>query len=38
MKKILLIIFVAISFPLNENDQANEGKVAKYVRENIQKE
>ena len=38
MKKILLIIFVAISFPLNANDQANEGKVAKYVMENIQKE
>ena len=38
MKKILLIIFVAISFPLNANDQANEGKIAKYVMENIQKE
>ena len=38
MKKILLIIFVAISFPLNANDQANEGKVAKYVMENIQKD
>ena len=38
MKKILLIIFIIIPFSLNANDQANEGKVAKYVMENIQKE
>ena len=38
MKKILLIIFIIIPFSLNANDQAKEGKVAKYVMENIQKE
>ena len=38
MKKILLIIFIIIPFSLNANDQAKEGKVAKYVMENIQKD
>ena len=39
MKKILLlIIFIIIPFSLNANDQAKEGKVAKYVVENIQKD
>ena len=38
MKKILLITLFLIPFSLNANDQAKEGKVAKYVMENIQKE
>ena len=38
MKKILLIIFTVIPFTLSANDQAKEGKVAKYVMENIQKD
>ena len=31
MKKILLITLFLIPFSLNANDQAKEGKVAKYV-------
>ena len=38
MKKILLITLFLIPFSLYANDQAKEGKVAKYVMENIQKE
>ena len=38
MKKILFIILLIIPYSLNANEQAKEGKVAKYVMENIQKE
>ena len=38
MKKILLIILLLIPFSLGADEKANEGKVAKYVMENIQKE
>ena len=38
MKKILLIILLLIPFSLGADEKAKEGKVAKYVMENIQKE
>ena len=38
MKKILLIILLFIPFSLGADEKAKEGKVAKYVMENIQKE
>ena len=38
MKKILLIILLLIPFSLGAEEKAKEGKVAKYVMENIQKE
>jgi len=38
MKKILLIILLIIPFSLGADEKAKEGKVAKYVMENIQKE
>jgi len=38
MKKILLLILLLIPFTLGADEKAKEGKVAKYVMENIQKE
>ena len=38
MKKILLIILLFTPFSLGADEKAKEGKVAKYVMENIQKE
>ena len=38
MKKVLLIIFISIAFSLHANEDAKEGKIAKYVMENIQKD
>ena len=38
MKKILLIILINASFSLQANEDAKEGKIAKYVMENIQKD
>ena len=38
MKKILLIIFISITLPLNANENNKEKKIAKYVMENIQKD
>ena len=38
MKKILFIIILLIPFSLSADEKAKEGKVAKYVMENIQKE
>ena len=38
MKKILLIISLLTPFSLGADEKAKEGKVAKYVMENIQKE
>ena len=38
MKKILLVILLLIPFYLGADEKAKEGKVAKYVMENIQKE
>ena len=38
MKKILLIILLLIPFSLGADEKVKEGKVAKYVMENIQKE
>ena len=38
MKKILLIILLLIPFSIGADEKAKEGKVAKYVMENIQKE
>ena len=38
MKKVLLIILLLIPFSLGADEKAKEGKVAKYVMENIQKE
>ena len=38
MKKILLIIFISITLPLNANENTKEKKIAKYVMENIQKD
>ena len=38
MKKILLTILLLIPFSLGADEKAKEGKVAKYVMENIQKE
>ena len=38
MKKILLIILINVTFSLQANEDAKEGKIAKYVMENIQKD
>ena len=38
MKKILLIILISVTFSLQANEDAKEGKIAKYVMENIQKD
>ena len=38
MKKLLLIILLLIPFSLGADEKAKEGKIAKYVMENIQKE
>ena len=38
MKKILFLILLIIPFSLSADEKAKEGKVAKYVMENIQKE
>ena len=38
MKKILLIILLSVTFSLQANEDAKEGKIAKYVMENIQKD
>ena len=38
MKKILLIIFISMTFSLHANEDAKEGKIARYVMENIQKD
>ncbi len=38
MKKIILLILIAVPFSLNANENAKEKKVAKYVMENIQKD
>ena len=38
MKKILLVVLLLIPFSLGADEKAKEGKVAKYVMENIQKE
>ena len=38
MKKVLLIIFISMTFPLHANEDAKEGKIARYVMENIQKD
>ena len=38
MKKVLLTILLLIPFSLGADEKAKEGKVAKYVMENIQKE
>ena len=38
MKKILLVILLLIPYSLSADEKAKEGKVAKYVMENIQKE
>ena len=38
MKKVLLIIFISMTFSLHANEDAKEGKIAKYVMENIQKD
>ena len=38
MKRILLVIFISITLPINANENAKEKKVAKYVMENIQKD
>ena len=37
MKKVLLIIFISMTFSLHANEDAKEGKIARYVMENIQK-
>ena len=38
MKKILLIILINVTFSLQANEDAKEGKIEKYVMENIQKD
>ena len=38
MKKGLLIIFISLTFSLHANEDAKEGKIARYVMENIQKD
>tara|TARA_B100001540_G_scaffold289473_1_gene285461 strand:+ start:122 stop:556 length:435 start_codon:yes stop_codon:yes gene_type:complete len=38
MKKVLLIIFISMTFSLHANEDAKEGKIARYVMENIQKD
>ena len=38
MKKILLIILINVTFSLQANEDAKQGKIAKYVMENIQKD
>ena len=38
MKKILLIILLSVTFSLQANEDAKEGKIARYVMENIQKD
>ena len=38
MKKKLLIILISITFSLHANEDAKEGKIARYVMENIQKD
>ena len=38
MKKIILLILIAVPFSLNANENAKEKKVAKYIMENIQKD
>ena len=38
MKKVLLIIFISLTFSLHANEDAKEGKIARYVMENIQKD
>ena len=38
MKKILLVILLLIPYSLSADEKVKEGKVAKYVMENIQKE
>ena len=38
MKKIILLILIAVPFSLHANENAKEKKIAKYVMENIQKD
>ena len=38
MKKVLLIIVISMTFSLHADEDAKEGKIARYVMENIQKD